>query len=151
MPVTIQPNEAVALAVVTVGAWTSWKTLKIPNLLTFPAAIVGLLLAAISSGFRGVMNCVLTYLSILILGRLVMRLSFGAVKLLAAIGALLGFAQTVVLICFFMVLYALVGITELHAGKSEEQLKERRRELVPLGPMIALATVFCLLFSRAKW
>ncbi len=87
---------ALACAVTVATAWIDAKTGRIPNLLTLPVLLAGLLLGALDSGAWGLGSAVLGALSCIAVPYGLFHVSNGAaigggdVKLFAALGALLG-------------------------------------------------------------
>ncbi len=79
--------------VLLVAAVTDWRKRKIYNWLTYPTALVGLVLHTIVFGWSGLVAGVLTMVGVVFIGMLMLPLGWlggGDIKLLAAIGATLG-------------------------------------------------------------
>ena len=115
--------------VVVFGAtWSDVATRRIPNVLTYPAIILGLLLngvlpvllskfefgtAGIFLGATGSMECVQGFglcAAIGIVSFMARGLGGGDVKLLAAVGAMIGFAGVVAVLFNTLLIAALIGI-----------------------------------------
>ena len=99
---------ALAAAVAVCAAISDVKEQRIPNLLTYPALIAGLLLQGILHGWKGLLlgagGCLL-FGGVFLLFYLVRGMGAGDVKLAAALGAIVGFPATFQL----MFLTALAG------------------------------------------
>jgi prepilin peptidase CpaA len=106
MNVGLEAND-VAVVIGAVACWFDLRTRRIPNLLTFGAAIAGIAYAIFAHGAAGLltsvggwfMGCAL-FLPFFLLG----GLGAGDVKLVAAIGAWLG-----PIIAFWVALYAMMA------------------------------------------
>ena len=84
----------VAVGLVTIAAYFDLRSHRIPNALTYPAWVVGLLLAGLTAGWSGALNSALGFavtfvpLFIMFMGG---TMGGGDVKLMGGVGALLGF------------------------------------------------------------
>ena len=99
---------ALAGAVAVCAAISDVKERRIPNLLTYPALVVGLLLQGILHGWRGLLLAVggaLLFGGVFLLFYLVRAMGAGDVKLAAALGCIVGASATFQL----MFLTALAG------------------------------------------
>lgn len=81
------------LAVVWSAAWADFRTFKIPNVLSVSGAVLGLLVHAWDSGFAGLWLGLVGLglgMGLLLPGYVVQSTGAGDVKLMGAVGALLG-------------------------------------------------------------
>ena len=119
---TFTISEILCLIVVIIGTITDWRSRKIPNLLTFPAALVGLVLNAVTFGGAGALNAVLgwllgaaiivvlAFLPIVVPGQ---KLGMGDAKLMAAVGAFLGWKLVLITFFYFCLAYGSVSVVSL--------------------------------------
>lgn len=87
------PSDIVTISIVAFAAIWDLKTRKIPNWLTFPAMLLGIMAMTWQAGLPGLMNSIgglLLGVALLFLFFLVGGMGAGDVKLLGAIGALQG-------------------------------------------------------------
>jgi prepilin signal peptidase PulO-like enzyme (type II secretory pathway) len=114
--------QGIALAVATVAAIIDWRTTKIPNLLTFPATVVGLILNAIFGmgspswmSWPGVFNALLgavvgALLTVVFSGGAKKKIGFGDAKLLMAMGAFLGWVNALLIFFWFAIVWGFVAV-----------------------------------------
>ena len=92
--------EWIPVVLVTAGAtWTDLKTRRVPNALTFPALLAGIAVHAVMQGRTGALSAVLGMLvagALFLPGWLMGWKGAGDVKLMAAVGAWVGFPQAVI-------------------------------------------------------
>jgi prepilin peptidase CpaA len=117
--------SVVALVVATVGGYTDVRSGKVYNLLTYPSAVLGLVLQTALGGVNGLAAGVaglLVGLGILLIPYLLGFVGGGDVKLLAAVGTFVGPRDTASVMLFGAVLGGILAII----------LLLRRRELVAM-------------------
>ena len=106
-------HELVLLALVTAGALTDVKTGKIPNALTYPACVFGLVLGLTKAGWGGFLDSFLGF-ALAFVPFFVLYLSGGLgggdVKLMAAVGALMGLEFTALAMINSVFVGALIGM-----------------------------------------
>jgi prepilin peptidase CpaA len=102
-----------------IAVWISWgdlRTRKIPNYLTFGAALAGLIYNAIVAGWSGLADGLLGLVlgfGLLILPYLLGGMGAGDVKALAALGAWLGPKGTLYLFCYMGIAGGLMALAVL--------------------------------------
>jgi len=140
--------EIVALAASFIACITSLKNMKIPNWLTFPAAFVALAVNGLNNNF---LNAIGGWFLLVFVAYFPFRFSMGAVKLLAAIGAALGPLNGFINFCVFYVIHLLFALMSLKGAETEEQKEKLKAQLVPLGPMIFIATLLTICIRKVNW
>lgn len=167
----LTPQQIIALLVVTIGAVWDMKTTKIPNLLTYPAMGVGLVLNGWMFGATGAIAsliCIVIPIAVAFFVYYVFErkrdkpgIGGGDYKLFAAIGALLAnvpdFGIVVFYFCLSFGLLALIQIPwkdgfamlmSLRNGQVPaipSSFTSARKKPIQIGPAIALG-VWCLVF-----
>ncbi len=188
-------QEILCLIVVVAGMIIDLRTMKIPNVLTFPASAVGILLNAFygyvqassvgASGLEGAamkgLDGVLGWLlgagitvvfSLLPIGsgKNKEKLGMGDAKLMAAVGAFLGWKLALITFFYFCLsfgvismfvllkvvpwnaLYFLVVSTFMGASVAPKidvtKLNETRKKPIPAGVAIAIGTLLAILFEQ---
>lgn len=111
-------NHALLFLIMSVAIVIDWRTTKIPNLLTFPAAICGIILNFLTGGWHGALMAICGWLLgavlTVILGNLPIGsasgsggIGMGDAKLLAAAGAFLGPKSAVMCVFYFCIFFGL--------------------------------------------
>ena len=112
------PHVFWILAVILTGwaGWLDWRSRRIPNWLTIPALIVGLGVHAIAGGWSGAKVALAgAGLPLLLLLPVVILRGLGAGdwKLMGALGAVLGWAQILLVLLATIVLAGLFALVQL--------------------------------------
>ncbi|MFY9743643.1 MAG: A24 family peptidase [Candidatus Sulfotelmatobacter sp.] len=104
---------APALAVALIAGWTDWRSRRIPNWLTVPALLIGVLLNGLTGGWGGVKTSLLgAGLGLLVLLPFVLLRSLGAGdwKLAGALGAFVGWEALITLLIGSMFVAGLMAL-----------------------------------------
>jgi prepilin signal peptidase PulO-like enzyme (type II secretory pathway) len=182
-------QEILCMIVVIVGMVIDLRTMKIPNLLTFPAAAVGILLnayagyrmtgveGACGQGLDGILGWFLGALitvgfSILPIGsgKNKEKLGMGDAKLMAAVGAFLGWKLALITFFYFCLVFGaistivllkvvpwnalwfLVMSTFMGAKVAPKidatKLNQTRKKPIPAGVAIAIGTLLAIVFEQ---
>lgn len=167
-----------ALAVGLTAGWIDYRTRRIPNWLTVPGALLGIVVQWLATGPHGVhmalegMALALTCLLPLVLLR---AMGAGDWKLMGALGAVLGPVMMLMVLAASVFLSGVMAIViVIRAGRVKETfmnvlvlvqgfLSFGLRDLpdisldnpdlmkLPFGVAAALATVLCFMATRWKW
>lgn len=166
-------NQIAILLIVTVAALIDFKTKKLLNVITFPAAVVGIISNAVTGGLSGCLWSIFAWF----LGAIIMvyphpknKLGFGDAKMMAAIGAFLGPIGLLVTILYFSIFYGMVSIWRVSSvipwkhffmffkfsgnlaviknDIDTEKILTMMKSKIALGPLIALGTYCCVFFQK---
>ena len=171
-----EPFMALAIVVVLVAAWSDLKHRRIPNKLTLPAIAVGLVLAVVLEGMDGLKWSGIGFafgFGVFLLPWLMGGMGGGDVKLMAAVGALLGWPMVLwvtllscvvaILICFVKAIWqgkvlallfstwriVVYGFRGLLMRSPIEEIGEGTKDIaigyVPFGVSIAIGTGWAIL------
>ena len=114
-------SHLVLLAIVMAAVIIDWRTTKIPNLLTFPAAAIGIGFNFMRFGWNGALHAVAAWVigAAVIVGLAVApigpkyskeKIGMGDAKLIAAIGAFLCIKSVWLVIFYFCLFYGLLSL-----------------------------------------
>jgi leader peptidase (prepilin peptidase)/N-methyltransferase len=121
-------------------------TFRLPDVLTLPLLGIGLLGAVLipgnPSGWESVLSALGAGGLFWIIARVYPQgMGLGDVKLVAAMGAFLGFPSIFLAVFMGSFVGAFIGIFLLFAGR------KRFRQQIPFGPYLALGAIFSLLWG----
>jgi prepilin peptidase CpaA len=132
-------KEAVWILAVVLAAlagWMDWRSRRIPNWLTVPGVVVGILTSSLAWGWRGTKDSVLGALlglALLLPFVLVRSLGAGDWKLVGALGAFLGPGRLVtVLLAAILVAGAMAVILIVYKHRVREALRNMGHMLMAL-------------------
>lgn len=129
-------NNALLLVLILVSGFWDLKERKIPNKVTFTGILIGILFNTLTGGFLGLLQSIiglLAGLAIFFLPFAMSGMGAGDVKLMGAIGALMGW-QFSVMTAFYSALVGgiMVLIYLLYTGKLRETIKKMLYALINL-------------------
>ena len=184
MGLELSVQDMVALGATAIGACTDLTTRKIFNWLTFPTAVAGVALNGylngIYTGFHQI-GAVEAFCGWMVAAAIMMfpnpgkRMHFGDVKMMAAVGAVLGITKFLICMFYFCLVYGLVSMFLILKSIPREQIKgfwlllksfvfagvnisegfdmteveKAKKKLIPLGPIIFTGTLLAVLLD--KW
>jgi len=136
----------VFVAVLTALSFIDLDTFRLPDVLTLPLLGIGLLGAFLIPGAPSGLESLLSALGAGGLFWIIARvypqgMGLGDVKLVAALGAFLGFPSIFLAVFMGSLLGSFIGIFLIVAGR------KRFRQQIPFGPYLALGAIFALLWG----
>lgn len=137
-------NHLVIIAITSVAVIIDWRTTKIPNLLTFPGALIGVVFNFATGGWYGALHAVAAWLvgavAIVALAfapigprHAGQKIGMGDAKLIAAIGAFLGLKDVVLVVFYFCFCYGLLSLVKLSFAVPWKQVLERLQVFLIAG------------------
>jgi len=171
---TFSIAQIALLVIVTVAGIIDWKTKKIFNVITFPAAALGIVLNFMSGGWQAALVAVAGWIiavAIMIVPDHILmkkpKMYFGDAKLMAAIGAFVGPGGVLLTFLFFSIIYGLVAVAKtasvfpwqkmsmaMKTGVvtddflQDEKLQSALKSKIPLGPSIAVGTFLAIVLQK---
>jgi prepilin peptidase CpaA len=160
----ITPSQAIAIAISLIASITDIRSRKIPNWLTFPGALAGILcwwwqtgsMAGLITGVQGWLLALAFMLGTRYLSAMLGRsgshasVGFGDIKLMAALGACMGpnlFLCQLLVFCVVFGGFAVIR-TAIAALIKKERLSQALKARVALAPFMALATIGSIIFYK---
>jgi leader peptidase (prepilin peptidase)/N-methyltransferase len=139
-------NFLILISLAVVAAGIDLEHRVIPDRLTIPWMVVGLLMGAFFRGFQGILSRVLGLLACGGLVFLIAVLSRGGmgggdVKFMALVGSFLGFLGGITSFVLACIIGAIVGVILIVLG-----IKSRKDE-IPFGPFISVGTIIVCIFG----
>ena len=156
--ITIQ--TIILLIVSITGGIYDWKARRIPNWLTFGTFLLALIINISHLRLHDFLNCILGFLAgilLLIIPYLMGGMGAGDVKLLGAIGSLVGFKNVVLIFIYSAICGLFLGLIWLiftpghlkfliTTGQILPQVDKKQK--VPYGIAILLGTILYIVFGR---
>ena len=147
------------LSIATIGAIYDWRLRKIPNWLTLGSLLIIFLFETVHSGLSGFINSLLGLLvglGLLFIPYIAGGMGAGDVKLLGALGAIVGYKE-IILICFYTTVCGLVlGIIWLifNPGRLKFLITTGqilpavdKKQKIPYGIAILAGTILYIMFG----
>lgn len=139
-------NALISISLAVVAAGIDLGHRVIPDRLTMPWMIAGLLMGALSGGLQGILS---RALGLLACGGLVLLIAVlsrggmggGDIKFMALVGSFLGFLGGLTSFVVACIIGALVGVILIVLG-----IKSRKDE-IPFGPFISVGTIIVCIFG----
>ncbi|HXL03750.1 MAG: prepilin peptidase [Firmicutes bacterium] len=140
-------NSLVLISLAVVAAGIDFRHKIIPDIMTLPWMVVGLVIGLFSGGIQGVFSRVLGLAAcggLVFLIAIVSRggMGGGDIKLMALVGSFLGVLGGLTSFIIACIIGAIVGVILIALG-----IKSRRDE-IPFGPFISLGTIITCIFSE---
>ncbi|MBI4471540.1 MAG: prepilin peptidase [Acidobacteria bacterium] len=129
--------QLVLIAVVLAAAWSDLKTRRIPNWITVPGAVLGVLLQSVYGGVNGAISSLTgaavgfaVFMVLYITG----GMGAGDVKLFAAVGALVGLESLLLVFVFTGLLGGIAAVVlSAYRGRLRQTLRRTGALLIDLG------------------
>jgi len=139
-------NSLVLISLAVVAAGIDFKHKIIPDILTLPWTVVGLLIGAFSGGIQGVFSRVLGVVGcggLVFLIAIISRggMGGGDVKFMALVGSFLGVPGGLTSFVIACIIGAVVGVSLMALG-----IKSRKDE-IPFGPFISLGAIMVCIYG----
>ena len=165
----------IAILVIVFGAgMIDIRTTKIYNVITFPAAAIGIIVNAMMGGWQAALMAVAGwFLAVLIMvfPDRKRKMAFGDAKLMAAVGAFLGPGGVLLAFFYFSLCYGLIAFYKFvrafpwmqffklfkllgpnvgvaHESMDTEGLSKTMKASIPLGPAIAIGTLLAIVLQK---
>lgn len=165
-------SDVILFTVVLTGLFTDIRWRRLPNWLTFPPMIVGIILQTVFGGWRGTLDAIggVLFAAVLLLPFIQGGLGAGDLKFVAAIGALKGwyfalwstlygailggFVSVVILISqrrlkkeLWRFFFMLKNLGEAKADRADLKPEKKKESLFPYGVVLALGALIFRFFG----
>jgi prepilin peptidase CpaA len=166
--------QIIAITIAVVCAAIDFRTRKIPNLITFPAAGIGIILNFVLFGPQAGLFAILGWfvgVFIMMLPDPRNKVGFGDAKLMGAMGAFLGWKIVVIAWGYYAISYGFLALVRLlsaipwasfkamvHAAsvgapatldaEAATKINKTMKEYVPIGPAVALGVILAVLLEK---
>lgn len=176
MSLPIQLTSIGAIIVALIASWTDIRTTKIYNVLTFPAAALGIVMRGVEAGMKnpdissiiggalnGVLGWIVGVLLVVLLKSLLRlgKIGHGDTKLMGALGAWIGPALLCGAFLYYLVFYSIFTIGWMASAFPWAQFaalkdlkacdltkfNEVRKKAIPMAPFIAAGLFVAIAFQ----
>ena len=135
-------SNALLLMLITASGFCDLKERKIPNKVTFTGILIGILFNSVTGGWNGLMQVILGLfagLAIFFLPFMMGGMGAGDVKLMGAIGALMGWKFTLMTALYSAIVGGIMVLTHLlYTGKLRETFKKMLYALINMLLLFAI-------------